>query len=329
MADRIFKPLFKNLVQVGMVVSDLCKSMQSYVFYYGFGPMYVLEFNHSNVSDMYLYGKRQNYSMNLGICPIGDVRFELIEPISKSIYSDYINQYGQDIIHHLKMGVENYWEALEYLESIGIKIIQSGHQLGDRGKNMYTYLETRDSLGFIIEVVNVEKDFIKPEPDSWFPEEKNQTPRPVFVRPSQVGIVVKDLKAKIEQYRELFGLEPWTIKEFNKENTTDMHVYGKEKDYAIKAGFYTLGNVRIKLIEPLTDSIFSDFYDRYGEGVIHHLGMEIDNYSSVINSLKSIDVEVIQSGCYQDKIKYSYLATQSGLNFIVEIYENNAIPEEM
>ena len=63
--------------------------MQKYVYDYGIGPMYVLKFNSKNVSNMYLYGKRKDYSMKLGVCPIGDVRFELIEPVSESIYSNY------------------------------------------------------------------------------------------------------------------------------------------------------------------------------------------------------------------------------------------------
>jgi len=295
--------------------------MQKYVYGYGVGPMYVIEFNSGNVANMYLYGKKKNYSMNLGVCPIGDVRFELIEPVSESIYSDYISQYGQGIIHHLKLAVVDYWKALEYLESAGIEIIQVGHQLGDKGKNMYTYLDTSDTLGFIIEVVNIEKDFIKPEPDRWFPENKETIPSPVFLRPNQVGVVVRDLKNKIDQYTELFGLQPWTVKEFTSGNVTDMSLYGKKKDYAAKVGFYKLGNVQLKLIEPLTDSIFSDFYDKYGEGVIHHLGMEIEDYNYVLDFLKSKDVRIIQSGCYQDKIKYSYLSTDKDLNFIIELVE--------
>ena len=317
----LIKPIFNNLIQVGMVVSNLEQSMQKYVYNYGIGPMYVIEFNPGNVSDMYLYGKRKNYSMNLGVSPIGDVRFELIEPISGSIYSDYLNQFGEGIIHHLKLGVDNYYDALKYMESLGIKIIQMGHQLGNKGKNMYTYLDTAESLGFIIEVVNVERDFIKPKPDYWFPDNKEVVPKPIFLRPSHVGIVVKDLAYKIKQYKDLFGLKPWTVKEFSNLNVADMYVYGKKKDYALKVGFYSLKNVQVKLIEPLSESIFSDFYSKYGEGIIHHLGMSVEDYNSALTCLKSKDIKIIQSGCYQDKFKYSYLSTGKDLNFIIEIVD--------
>jgi len=312
-------PLFKNLIQVGIVVEDLKESMQKYVFDYGIGPMYVIEFNSSNVTNMSLYGKKKNYRMNLGVSPIGDVRFELVEPITDSIYTDYLQKYGQGIIHHLKLAVSDYKKALDYLQSRGNKIIQVGHQVGGRGKNMYNYLDTTDTLGFIIEVVNVEDNFVKPAPDKWFPQDKSIMPAPVFKRPNSVGIVVEDLKDKISQYRDLFGLGPWIIKEFSSKNVSDMHIGKKKKDYATKVGFYTLGNVVLKLIQPLGESIFSRFYDKYGQGVVNHLGMEVKDYDKTLNLLKSKGISVAQSGCYDDKIRYSYLSTDNDLNFIVEV----------
>jgi len=57
------KSLFKNLIQAGIVIGNLKKTMHSYVYSYGIGPMYILRFSHKNVSDMNLYGKRKNYSM--------------------------------------------------------------------------------------------------------------------------------------------------------------------------------------------------------------------------------------------------------------------------
>ncbi|GAI04932.1 unnamed protein product, partial [marine sediment metagenome] len=67
---------------------------------------------------------------------------------------------------------------------------------------------------------------------------------------------------KIKVYSELFGVKCWHAEEFSSENVDDMHVYGKRKDYSIKVALCNLGNVRIKLIEPLDESMFSDFYSK-------------------------------------------------------------------
>lgn len=122
--------------------------------------------------------------MNLGVFSIGDIRFKLIEPISESIYSEYCKEYSKGIMYHLKFGVENYFDVIEDFTSIGITVIQLGHQLDNEGKNMYTYLDTRESLGFIIELVNVTPDFIKPNPDHWFPKNKKLVSKSIFKRPN-------------------------------------------------------------------------------------------------------------------------------------------------
>ncbi|MCL5073218.1 MAG: hypothetical protein M1308_20365, partial [Actinobacteria bacterium] len=69
-------------------------------------------------------------------------------------------------------------------------------------------------------------------------------------------------------------------------------------------------------------SIFSEFYEKYGEGIIHHLGMKVDNYDYVLKNLKSKGLEILQSGNYLGKINYSYISTGSDINFIIEISED-------
>ena len=152
---EINKPILKNLIQVGVVVKNLNRTLEKYVYDYGIGPMYVLRFSPDNVSNMCVHGRRKNYSMNIGVCPIGDIRFELIEPLSQSMYSEFYDSYGEGVINHLKIGTDNYQDTLEHLKSFGITILQSGTQSGDRGKNKYYYLSTDYSLGFILEIVFV------------------------------------------------------------------------------------------------------------------------------------------------------------------------------
>lgn len=317
------RPFFKNLIQVGIVVSSLQKSIEKYLDNYGIGPWYVLKFCPDNVSNMYIQGKRKDYSMNIGVCSIGDVRFELIEPIDESIYSEFHRKYGEGIIHHLKLQVDNYQDALRFLKSKGVKVLQSGHQLGKIGKNIYTYLSTANNLGFIAEIVDVPPDFIKPDPDYWYPDNKGIVLKPIFKRLTQIGIVVENLQKKVEEYSEIFGIRPWYIKKYSSNNIRDMHVHGARKDYSINIAFCKIGNLQFKLIEPIDESIYSEFYEKYGEGVVHHLKMEVENYQDALGFFKSKGINVIQSGSYLGKIKYSYLSTSKDINFITEIADIN------
>jgi len=326
------KPLFKNLIQVGIVVGNLQKTMENYAYNYGVRPWYVLKFGPHNVIEMQSNGKSKDYSMNIGVCPIGNVRFELIEPLDKSIYSEYYQKYGEGIIHHLKLEVDNPEEALTYLQSYGIDVLQVGHQLGKNksGKNIFNYLSTENYLGFITEIVNVTSDFIKPNPDYWFAEHGHNRhnnkllPEPIFKKPTQVGIVTKNLKKMIKDYSEIFGIKPWHIKNYNSKNLSDMRVHGKKKNYSMKIAFSKVGNVMFKLIEPTSDSIYTEFHKKYGEGIIHDLKMEVKNYKKSLELFKSIKIKTIQSGNYLGKIGYSYLDTSRDINFITEIADSSA-----
>ncbi len=311
--------IFNKIMQVGIVVRDLKKAMDNYLSY-GIGPFYVLKFSPDNVSKMYIHGKRLDYAMNIGVCTIGDVRFELIEPLTESIYSEYLDKYGEGIIHHIKISVNDYYVALKYLNSMGIGSLQSGHQMGIKGKNIYNYLDSADDLGFICEIVDVSNDFIKPEPDYFYPEKSDFIP--IFKKSTYLGIVVRDLNRKLKIYQQLFGSNNWRCVQYDCNNVEEMRVYGKKKDYVVKIYSLELENMKIVLIEPKGYSIFSDFLDKYEGKTIHHLGMVVKDYYSCLETLKSKGLEIIQSGNYFGKNKYSYLSSNKNLGYFTKIYNN-------
>lgn len=317
------RPILKKLIQVGMVVSDLHASIEKYVLKYKIGPVFVLEYNSNTVENMMIYENKKNFSMNNGFLNIDDIQFEIIEPTSYSIYTDYLKKYGEGIIHHLKIEVSDYFEVLEYFKSLNVKIMLHGESLGDRGKNLWTYLDTRDILGFIIEIVKVDPHFIVPKPLYRFPKNRKMFKNPFFKKVSKVGLVVKDLETAIEKYDNLFGLSSWRLREFNNKNLSDINIYGKNKNYSVKVGYHKLGSLELVLTESLTESIFSDFLEKYGENTVCYLAMEVENYNDTLTLLNSKGIKVIQSGNYLNNLKYSYLSTNNDLNFIIEIAENN------
>jgi methylmalonyl-CoA/ethylmalonyl-CoA epimerase len=312
--------MFKKLIQVGFVSRELSRVLDNFVNIYNIGPWYLLKFSPENVKSMSVYGKKKKYSMNVAVCPIGDTRFEYIEPITESIFSDFYDIYGEKTFHHLKFGVNSYREALRFLDLKNIETIQVGNQQGDAGKNMINFLLTQKEFGFITEIVYVTKNFIKPKPDFWFPEGRNDY-KPIFIKPSIIGIVTKNIENRIKKYEE-FGIGPWQVKNF-----------GRESDLKIKAkmAFCRLENIILKLIEPQSDSIFYEHLLKHGEG-IHHLKMEISDYAMTLKYLLSKGLNIIYSDSYQDKINFSYLDTDKHINFIVEISDQeikNELQPEM
>jgi hypothetical protein len=312
----------KSLMQVGMVVSNFKRAIEKYFYKYHISPIKVVEYNSDIIENMRIYGKKKNFSMTNGFFDIGNINFEIIKPNSKSIYTDYLSEYGEGIMHHLKIEVYDYDKAIEYFKKLGVKEILHGESLGEIGKNLWTYLDTREILGFIIEIVKLDPTFVARKPN-YIMNKKNNTKedKTIFRGVSKVGIVTKNLLESIKKYEDLLGLSPWLIEEYNNENLSNMQIYGKNKDYSFKVGYYKLGNVEIALTEALDESIFSYFIDKYGEGVICYLGIEVEDYNNALAFFNSNEIDVIQSGKYLDKIEYKYLSASCDLNFIIEISE--------
>ena len=325
---KLEKPLFTKLIQVGMAVKSVKDSIEKYTSY-GIGPWYVLEFNSRIVDNMMLYGKRKDHAMLVAVCPIGDVRFELIEPLTGSIYTDYMDKYGDSIINHLKLGVDDYDFAVNYLQNIGLESIQSGHQLGVKGKNIYNYFDTFKSLGFLLEIVNVTEDFIKPEPQYWYPS-KDFKPTGMFKDTLGFTLVTSDLKNITGKYSELFGMDKWETKEISSKKISDAKISPQYPDYIAKAGFHELGKKYIKIIEAKKDndnSIFSDFNRKYGTGVVHSLAMDFENIDSAVKLFSFNGLQFLQKGTYSDRTGSTFVDTSGDLNFITElIYRDNKNP---
>lgn len=143
------KPLFTGVLQVGIVVKNLDEAVRKYEEIYGIGPWAISNLDSSNVKDMTVRGKRQDFAIKVGFAFVGGTQWELIEPLdNKSIYSDFLKKHGEGL-HHVAFGVENHDEVVAYLGKKGAEVIQSGKS-GDGFT--FTYLDTSGSLSCLAEI---------------------------------------------------------------------------------------------------------------------------------------------------------------------------------
>lgn len=106
------EPLFTETLQVSIVVGDLDAAMRTYVHEYGIGPWNVYEFNPGNVSDMRAGGESVAWSWRLAIAQVGQVQWELVEPLDgESIYAQFLADHGPGV-HHVGVGVASYDDTL-------------------------------------------------------------------------------------------------------------------------------------------------------------------------------------------------------------------------
>ena len=158
------EPLFTEILQVALVVRDLDAALRTYVEEYGLGPWSIYEFNPHNVQEMVKDDRPAEYAMRIAITTVGDVQWELIEPLDdRSIYAEFLATKGPGL-HHLGVGVRDYGEALATLRGKGHSVLQGGLYNGVR----FAYLSTDRDLGVITEIFDGEPGHDQ-EPDSIYP----------------------------------------------------------------------------------------------------------------------------------------------------------------
>lgn len=161
------KPVFTDVLQIGIVVRDLDAAMRRYWEEFGLGPWEVNTLDPSNTSDMIIRGRPQAFALRAATTQIGSVQWELIQPLDEdSIYAEFLREQGEGL-HHVGFGVEDYDEAMTFFRGKGMEVFLAGTW----GTIESAYWDTRDSLGCIAEIWREPgegEDF--PEPDATYPE---------------------------------------------------------------------------------------------------------------------------------------------------------------
>lgn len=141
-------PVFTETIQIAIVVRDLDASMRTYVHEYGIGPWEIYGFDPGNVADMRENGTPVERSWRLAIAHVGQVQWELIEPLDdQSVYARFLAEQGGGL-HHVGVGVRDFDETLEAQAKRGNGVLLGGEYRGIR----FAYLDTVRDLGLVTEI---------------------------------------------------------------------------------------------------------------------------------------------------------------------------------
>ena len=153
------KDLFKGIDQVGLVVRNLNKSLESYANIFGIGPWQIYTFQPPLVTDMTVHGKPASYRMRIALTMLGPVMLELIEPLEgENIYQEFLDNRGEGV-HHIGCYTDALDRGVRALEGSGIRVLQSGRFAGGG----YAYMDTEKSLGIILELIQMPAEMPPPQ----------------------------------------------------------------------------------------------------------------------------------------------------------------------
>jgi len=144
-------PLFREILQIAVVVRDLDASVRIYSEEYGFGPWRYHEFKQGDVKDLVKDDRPASYGMRIAIATIGSLEWELIQPLDdNSNYAEFLRLKGEGV-HHVQLAVDDYSTALAALREKGHTVVVGGTFEGTR----LSYVSTDRDLGVITEILDI------------------------------------------------------------------------------------------------------------------------------------------------------------------------------
>ena len=161
--------LRRGPAQIALVVEDLYEAMEAYYRSFGIGPWHIYTYGKPLVKKMTIRGRETEYKMKVGLSHLGDMRIELIQPLEgETLYKEFVEKHGYGV-QHLGFLVDDMEKALALAERSGFKMIMDGSGFGLEGDGHYAYLDTEDTIGITIELIERPKRRFPPE-DIYPPE---------------------------------------------------------------------------------------------------------------------------------------------------------------
>jgi methylmalonyl-CoA/ethylmalonyl-CoA epimerase len=153
--------------QVAVVVRDLQKTMEMYTRVLGWGPWSVYRYEPPRLHGTVVHGQAVEYTMLGAETRVGDLGFELLQPLEgPSIYKEWLDRHGEGL-HHVAVMLHDPDESTRLktiFSKAGVDVLMGG-RLGETIE--FYYLDTEPSLKMIIEsgsghAIDVAPDYVYP-----------------------------------------------------------------------------------------------------------------------------------------------------------------------
>ena len=135
--------------QLGIVVKDIEKAAELYRGLFNFkGAINIVE---QDATVVYK-GKEATFKMKKIMQHFGEKQFEIVEVLEATgpnLYSEFIEE-GNVGLHHIGIYTKNAKELIkEFKNNYNVEVAQ----VGKLGKLTFTYMDTKDRLGYYVELL--------------------------------------------------------------------------------------------------------------------------------------------------------------------------------
>ncbi len=142
-SDEAHKLQLKTVDQVGVVVKDIDKVIESWSAMFGISRWTCIDNSGTDA-------KGQPVKLRLAFTRLGPVQLELIQPVEGRIFhSDFLDTHGEGL-HHLGFYVDDLEGEVKNLIAQGTKILSAR-------QGIYAYLDSSEPGGVIFELIKRRK----------------------------------------------------------------------------------------------------------------------------------------------------------------------------
>lgn len=140
---------FEKFLQVGIITENVERSVEEFEKF-GFTPWTVMPFEPYMIPGMTINGEPGDLRFKGAMYRNGDLEIELIEPVSDSVFMDWLKEHGPGVHHLAFKPKEDFDTFMEEYRSAGytslIEVLD-GTKTGG-----FAYLDTFRQLGFYTEI---------------------------------------------------------------------------------------------------------------------------------------------------------------------------------
>jgi predicted enzyme related to lactoylglutathione lyase len=320
------------ITQVSLAVRDLERTMELYWRVFGWSGWDVFDHKPPVHHATELRGEPTHYTLKGAEVMVGDLNFELLEPVEgPSLWKEHIAANGEGIASIAVM-----FQTREEGDAVKAALAERGMpvtmkaEIGDHIE--YYYVDSESTLGLSLESGSghaadfVKPAYVYPTPDAP-PTEK---PAGLDYRITQISVVVRDLESRMRAYHELFGWGPWKI--YDADGDVIMHdceLDGKPCDFFnIRWAETMVGDMNFELIEPRGgDNPWQRMLDERGEGIgsIAVMFETREESERVKQQFQQLGLGITAVGRIGDHIEWYYLDTEPGFKCVIESGSGHAL----
>ena len=261
------------ITQISLAVEGLDATMALYHRAFGWAPWQVFDHVPPIHHATELRGQPVHYALRGAEVYVGDVNFELLQPLEgPNLWSEFIASRGEGIASIAVMFHERAdGDAVKaaFRERYGIEVSMKA----DIGEHIeYYYLDTEARFGCLIESGSGHAiDFVRPA--QVYPHQgagPGPSPMSGLTYPiSQVSLVVRDLETRVAAFHEAFGWGPWRVFEPNGTTLRAARVRGRPAELRLRFAQAQVGRLNVELVEPRGDGDpWRQHLEQKGEGLI-------------------------------------------------------------